>query len=290
MYGFLLRPKWIGFHLLVVVGVIVMVNLGFWQLDRLDQRQEFNAQVIARIDQPTVALDALLAESADPDDLAWRPVAATGTYLVDEQVVVVNRSQNGRAGDNVVTPLRLADGRVLLVNRGFVPFGVEIPDVPAATVNVQGLARTSQERRTGQLSDPAEGQLSQVQRVDLDRLAQQIPGEMVPIYVDLLASEPAELPGLPEPVIRPDLSDGPHLAYAVQWFIFSAAVVVGWVLAVRWSITKRRSGAGAAPASPEAPHPGATEGGEPSLSAATDAPMSADSRPSTGDAPTTAPR
>jgi surfeit locus 1 family protein len=267
MYGFLLRPKWIGFHLLVVAGVIVMINLGFWQLDRLDQRQQFNAQVIARIDQPTVALDALLAESNDPEDLAWRPVAAAGTYLVDEQVVVVNRSQNGRAGDNVVTPLRLTDGRILLVNRGFVPFGVDVPDVPAATVRVQGLARTSQERRTGQLSDPADGQLTQVQRVDIDRLREQLPGDVVPIYVDLLVSDPAEAAGIPEPVIRPDLSDGPHLAYAVQWFIFSAAVVVGWVLAVRWSITKRRA-----------------------VSAGADAPGPVDSLPSSGDAPSAATR
>jgi surfeit locus 1 family protein len=242
MGSFLLRPKWLAFHLLVVAGVVVMINLGFWQLRRLDERQAFNATVEARFDQPVVALDDLLAEAADPadpDDVEWRPVAASGTYLPDETVVVVNRSQNGRAGDNVVTPLLLDDGRILLVNRGFVPLGTEVTPPPAGTVAVEGIARPSEERRTGQLSDPAEGELTELQRIDLDRLAPQLPGEVVPVYVDLLRSAPADDPAL-QPVTRPDLSEGNHLSYAVQWFIFSAAVALGWVLAVRRSIAVRR--------------------------------------------------
>jgi surfeit locus 1 family protein len=133
MYRFLLRPRWIGFHLLVAAGVVLMVNLGFWQLRRLEQRQDFNATVEARFDIPAATLDTVLAEGT-PDEVEWRRVIATGQYLPDEQVIVVNRSQGGRAGQNVVTPMRLDDGRVLVVNRGFVPLGVEI----------EGRARASQ--------------------------------------------------------------------------------------------------------------------------------------------------
>jgi cytochrome oxidase assembly protein ShyY1 len=277
MYGFLLRPRWIGFHLLVVAGVVLMVNLGFWQLRRLDERREFNAAVEARIDQPVVPLDELLAQldaGTDVDDIEWRPVEVRGTYLPEEQVLVVNRSQNGRAGDNVVTPLALDDGRVLVVNRGFVPLAVDVPDAPAGEVTVRGVVRPSQERRRGQLSDPSDGELTEVQRIDLDRLAQQLPGDVVAVYVDLLASDPAEADGVPEPVTRPDLSEGPHLSYAVQWFIFSAAVVVGWVLAVRWSVGKRRAerstGRGAA------------------VTDTAGAPADGDRRPSSDDEPATA--
>jgi surfeit locus 1 family protein len=239
MYGFLVRPRWIGFHLLVAAGVVLMVNLGFWQLRRLDQRRDFNATVEARFDLPATPLDALLAEGT-PDDIEWRRVTASGAYLPDEQVLVVNRSQGGRAGQNVVTPMRLDDGRVLVVNRGFVPLGAEVAAPPPGRVQIEGRARPSQERRTGQLSDPADGDLAEVQRIDLARLERQLPGDVVDVYVDVLVSSPPEPAGAPEPVAAPELGEGPHLSYAVQWFIFSIAVAVGWCLAVRRSISTRR--------------------------------------------------
>lgn len=242
MYGFLLRPLWIGFHLLVVAGIAVMIGFAFWQLDRLSERRTFNDQVESRIDLPHRDLAELLPAGAaiDPGQVEWRTVVANGVYLPEEQFVVVNRSQNGRAGDNVVTPMLLDDGRTLIVNRGFVPLGIDAPEAPAGNVAVRGVIRPSQERRTGQLSDPATGVLAEVQRIDVERLGPQLTGEVIPVYVDLLESSPPEPVGLPEPVIRPDLSDGPHLSYAVQWFIFAAAVALGWVLAVIRSTTKHR--------------------------------------------------
>ena len=240
MYSFLVRPKWIGFHLLVILAIVAMVNLGFWQLRRLDQRQAFNAEVEARYDAPPLPLDEALASVDDLDHIEWQPITASGTYIPDGQILIVNRSQNGRAGDNVVAPMLLDDGRVLLVNRGFVPLAVDIPTAPTGEVEVLGRLRTSQQRRTGQLSDPSEGPLTAAQRVDIDRLAPQLPGEVVPMYIDLIRSTPAEAAGLPEQVTPPDLSEGSHLSYAVQWFLFSGAVAVGWVLAVRHSIGTRR--------------------------------------------------
>jgi len=239
MYRFLLRPKWIGFHVLVAVAIVTMINLGFWQLRRLDQRQEFNAVVEARYDAPPEPIDSVLTPTTDPDDVEWRPVTITGTYRPDETVHIVNRSQSGRAGDNIVVPLELEDGRVLLVNRGFVTLGVDVPDPPTGSVEVTGRLRPSQERRLGQLSDPSDGQLTEAQRVDIPRLAQQIDGDVIEMYVDAFESEPAESAVL-EPVAKPTLGEGPHLSYAVQWFIFSVCVAVGWVLAVRRSVAVRR--------------------------------------------------
>ena len=239
MYRFLLRPKWIGFHVLVVAGIVVLVSLGFWQLRRLDERRDFNARVEARTDLPPAPLDEVLA-SGPPDEIEWRTVTVTGRYLPDEQFVIVNRSQGGRAGENVATPLDLGDGRTLIVNRGFVPLSVDVPPAPAGAVDVVGRVRQSQARRTGQLSDPAEGALTEVQRLDIPRLEGQLPGDVIPVYVDLLASRPAEAPGLPDPVQRPPLGEGPHLAYAVQWFIFAICVAIGWVLAVRRSSRSSR--------------------------------------------------
>ena len=240
MYRFLLRPRWIAFHLLVVVGIIAMINFGFWQLRRLDERQAFNAVVEARYDTAPVPIDELLTPDTDPDDVAWRPVTASGSYLPDDGVLIVNRAQNGRAGVNTVVPLRLDDGRILLVNRGFVPQTSDVPPVPADEVTVTGRLRPSQERRLGQLSDAGDGVLREAQRIDIERLAPQFDGPVVPMYIDLIESVPAETVGLPEPVIAPDLSEGNHLSYAVQWFLFAIAAGVGWVLAVRRSATTNR--------------------------------------------------
>jgi cytochrome oxidase assembly protein ShyY1 len=240
MYRFLLRPRWIGFHLLVVGGIVLMISLGFWQLRRWDQRKEFNAQVTSRIDLAAVPLDELVAAGADPDAVEWRAVEARGTYLPDEQVVVVNRSQGGRAGDMIVTPLELADGRILLVERGFVPLGAAAGPPPDGDVAVLGRLRPSQERRRGGLSDPATGDLTEVQRLDIERLTSQLPGPVVPMYVELVDAVPAPTDGDPEPVAAPELDEGPHLSYAVQWFIFATCVAGGWVLAVRRSIATRR--------------------------------------------------
>jgi cytochrome oxidase assembly protein ShyY1 len=242
MYRFLLRPRWLLFHLACVAAVFLMINLGFWQLRRLDERRDFNARVEARIDQPAQPLDDVLA-AGTPDQLEWRQVTASGQYLPEEQVLIVNRSQTGRAGDIVMTPLLLADDRVLLVERGFAPLGAELAPPPAGTVEIVGRLRPSEERRRGQLSDSESGELQQAQRLDIDRLAAQLPVPAVAMYVELVESQPTEAGAFPEPLPPPELGEGPHLSYAGQWFIFSAGVVVGWVLAIRHSVRTRRAAA-----------------------------------------------
>lgn len=251
MYRFLLSPKWLGFHLLVVGAIVLMVNLGFWQLRRLDDKHERNARIEQRIDQAPVDLSDLVPEPLDaadgaPTDAEWRPITATGVYEPENSVSVLNRSQDGAAGDMVVTPLRLRDGLLLLVERGFVPLGADAADVadaPSGEVTVTGRLRLSQEHRPGQLSDPATGELDAVQRFDIPRLAQQLDGPVVPMYIELTASSPAEATPYPVPVTRPELTNGPHLSYAGQWFIFSLSVAAGWVLAVRRSVGTRRAAA-----------------------------------------------
>jgi cytochrome oxidase assembly protein ShyY1 len=201
--------------------------------------------VIDRADLVASDINSLLFDLKNPNDprleeIEWRQATATGEYVPALQFTVINRSQNGRAGANLVTPLQIEDGRILLINRGFVPLGFDLPEAPSGSVEVRGLLRVSQERRTGQLSDPAEGRLAELQRLDIRRIAAQTPGTLLPMYLQLLTSDPPEIPGFPEPVIRPDLSEGSHLSYAVQWFIFATAVGAGWLLAVRRSILQRK--------------------------------------------------
>lgn len=237
MYRFLFKPKWLAFHLLVVAMVVLMVNLGFWQKHRLEDRRDFNAEVRARSSEPIVPIEDITPDvTADVDapDVQWRTITATGTYLRAEQVLIVNRSQAGATGVNVVTPMALADGRLVLINRGFVPDTAEIPLPAAGEVEVTGRLRATQQRSLGGLTEAA-GELTELFRIDIPRLAEQLPGPVLPVYVDLLAAVPDQGP-LPIPLPDPELGEGSHLSYMFQWWIFSVCVVVGWVLAVRRSI------------------------------------------------------
>jgi cytochrome oxidase assembly protein ShyY1 len=89
------------------------------------------------------------------------------------------------------------------------------------------------------LTDPATGPLTEAQRIDIDRLAPQIGGDVVGVYVDVLDSDPADAPELSR-IAEPELTLGPHLSYAVQWFVFSAFAVVAWFFIVRRSLARAR--------------------------------------------------
>ena len=250
MYRFLFKPKWILFHVLVVAMVVLMVNLGLWQKHRLEDRRDFNAEVSARSVEPVMpidelvtgaidpAIDSAIDSATDPATVQWRTVTATGTYLADEQVLIVNRAQVGITGVNVVTPLELTDGRLVLINRGFIPDTQPVPAPADGEVRVTGRLRETQERTLGGLTE-AEGDLTELFRIDIPRLAEQLPGPVLAVYVDLLSAEPDQ-GQLPIPLPDPELGEGSHLSYMFQWWIFAVCVVVGWVLAVRRSIRQHR--------------------------------------------------
>lgn len=240
MYRFLLRPKWIAFHLLCALTVAGMVWLAFWQIRRLHQHDAFVDEVRRRTAQEIVPLDSLTPKGSTlPAATEWRRVNATGTWIPEPTFEVVNVSQNGRSGHDAVAGLQLADGSVLVVNRGFVAGDAALPPLPSGPVTVTGRLRASQTAGALQGADNGAQRLTQIRRVDLKALAPQFGTRaMQPLFLDQLSSTPSE-PSL-EPVVFPDLNGGPpHLSYAVQWFIFSLSVIAGWVLAVRKSLSAR---------------------------------------------------
>ena len=248
---FLLRPRWLLSHLLVVALVVLMVNLGFWQLRRLDERRALNDLIEGRMDEPVVAIDELVAPGDDDgavEATRFRRVSATGTYDDAATVVVRNRSQDGRAGAWLVTPLTLASGERVGVVRGFVGFAddgtIPRPAAPEGDVTVRGLGL-----------DP--GRLGGTAARDVDGLLAE--DGVLPAFVQAEASTPPDAgPGpdvddadaVAEPsaaadgaglvtVARPELGEGPHLGYAAQWFIFSTIAVVGYAIILRRLVVAR---------------------------------------------------
>lgn len=245
----LLRPKMIGLHLLTAVLVFTMLNLSAWQFRRLDQRKAFNAVVRAHGTADPVAIDSLIG--SDPSDIEWRRVVVKGTFRADAGIVVLNRSQDSTAGVDAVSPLDLTvngERFVVVVNRGFVPLASTIPPAPSGEVEFLGRIRKSQQRRIGGLTDDATGTLTEIQRVDVPRLAAQLktsPDQTVlPFYVDVLeyaASTGIANDGLPARVTDPELSNGPHMSYAIQWILFSGCALAAWFMLTRRALRSQPS-------------------------------------------------
>lgn len=243
-YRFALRPRWILSHLFVLTMIVAMVAAGFWQLDRLDERRERNADIVARSEEPVADVRALgpdedYASVEAAKALEYRTATATGTYLADDEVLAGQPSRGGEPGSWVLTPLRLDDGTIVAVNRGWIPNGGrydELPEqyrAPSGEVTVTGLVRMTERRGSIGRTDPAEGTLSELARLDVERLDAQVDGELLPLYVQLLEQDPAITAEDPQPMDPPELGEGPHLSYALQWFTFTGLTIIVYALILR---------------------------------------------------------
>jgi surfeit locus 1 family protein len=239
MYSFLLKPRWLIATSLVVILAGLFVNLGLWQLRRLDEARQANQLLEARLELPTEDFEVMLqAVGEDLAAIEYHPVTVDGVFDRSGEVLLRSRTLDGVAGFHVVTPLVTEGGDAVLVNRGWVPLEMDQPPVPAAPpdgeVVVEGLVRLSQERPGLGPADPAEGNLALLSRLDIPRIQQQTETELAPVSVDLTSVDPATSGDLPVPVGPPPTDDeGNHLAYAIQWFAFMVVGVVGYVILVR---------------------------------------------------------
>lgn len=252
MYRFAFRGRWLVGHLVVLAVAALFVRLGFWQLDRLDEVRTRNALVESRRMLPTAPLDSLLrpGEPARPS-VFHRRVTVTGAYDAGREVTVRFRSLNGQPGEYLLTPLVEPGGGAVLVNRGWVPSldgaSESHPEAapPSGRIRVTGWILPGEERTGLGAADPATGVLSAINRIDVDRLRRQLPYEIHAAYLQLVTQQPAQPQGLPVPLDEGDLSDGPHLSYAIQWFLFAAIGLVGWPLLIRRSARERAPQVGA---------------------------------------------
>ena len=237
-----MRRLWLRWALLIAfVAVLgaVFVNLGEWQLDRLAQRKERNATTIGNEQKPVQPYQAVFTHLITDAD-QWQRVEARGTFDADHQFVVRYRSNGDADGYEVVTPLRTATGAVL-VDRGFIPLehGARIPSVapapPTGEVTIVGHVRRSEKGRRGATTPVA----NQMRLINSDAIAATLPYPIASGYIGLLTIEP-EQPGGFQPIPLPELSEGPHFWYAVQWFMFTAIAAAGIVVFIRSDLRARR--------------------------------------------------
>lgn len=235
------QRKWILATLLVLAGTALCIRLGIWQLDRLAQRRVFNHQVESM--RAASVLNLNQDQPKDVSKMEWRSVTVEGKYDFDNQVALRNQYNNSQYGYHLITPL-LFDGGAVLVDRGWIPADVESLPSPAdwrtydepGEVKVTGQIRLGETKPAfGGVADklPPKGQKLELwNNTDVTHIASQLPYPVLPIYIQPNMDENDTNPPIPyQPEL--DLSEGPHLGYAFQWFTFATILFVGYPFYLR---------------------------------------------------------
>jgi cytochrome oxidase assembly protein ShyY1 len=229
--------------LVAIAFAIACAFLSQWQFERNEGRAEQIALVETNYDAPAAPLAEVIGEDGELDASdEWRPVVLRGEYLVDDQVLVRNRPHGGTSAFEVLVPFRDVDGRLFVVNRGWVApgAGAEPDAVPAPP---SGQAEVTVRLRSGEpLPQSGRGAPEgQVPTIHLPSIADRLGDEttVTSAYGLLVDEDPAPaqaLGGFDSPTDDP----GPHLSYAIQWILFALMGFIFIVYMIRTEIQAHR--------------------------------------------------
>ena len=225
---FLLTRRWLLFALIVACLCWATWWLGEWQFHRLADRKESNRIIRTNEERSPAPVDTVLARGRAVDaDQEWRIVTATGTYDTNDTVIVRYRTLDGASGIDVVVPLVTGDGSALLVDRGWMASDnqgtspKDVPAPPSGRVTVQGWVRADATGSSTEVDDQSTRAVSSKQIGQALRL---------PVYggfVQLKSEDGKPADGL-QPVEMPELDNGPHFFYGLQWWFFGVLAFVGF--------------------------------------------------------------
>ena len=227
MLALLRTRRWLGFTAVVIGAIVAFGLLSAWQWSRAEQHRQERLALQAAAESeatPFAAID--LGQGITASD-EWRPVVVDGTYLPGAEVVVRKRPLNAQNGFWVMSALETQAGRVVWVNRGWMPTGVDalatpvVPDPPAGTVEVTGYLRAFEEADADRNEGLPAGQVAAPATVLLPEV-----GAVGQAYVQLISSVPEQESLVPLPL--PEVDEGRNISYAVQWLLFAGVAMAGW--------------------------------------------------------------
>lgn len=239
--------RWIITHILFIIVFIALINFGFWQLRRLEQRRGLNAAIKAGLSAPVTELTG---QDIDPEALHRHRVMVTGMFDNEENIAILNRPFEGQAGMRLVTPLQIeGSDQAVLIDQGWIPLDETNQEQRRqydqdGVITIEGIAYQSQPQSERWLvpqdpvPGPGENRRDQWFRIDIDRIEQQLPYPLLPVFVTQSTDENAVFgtPPLREGPI--ELDEGSHLSYALQWFSFAAIAVIVYGVLI-WQEVKK---------------------------------------------------
>lgn len=230
--------RWVGLAVFLVILALVFVNLGEWQLARLDETKQQNQAVASNRDDPVVNHSEVMGAPIT-DVEQWQRVRLNGSYS-GVQYRAKYRNHDG-PGIEVLAIFETTSGDTVLVDRGFIPKqqgmpDTEIlPDVPTGDVEVIGFLRRD-ERANNKAITPNE---FQIRMIDSSAIGTSLGTDLLPGYVSLIESVPGNGDEL-RPIAPPPDSEGNHFSYALQWFAFGAIALIGIVVLIRSDLKDRQ--------------------------------------------------
>jgi cytochrome oxidase assembly protein ShyY1 len=252
-WRFLLSRRWVLFFLAIIVVGYATWWLGEWQFHRLDDRRAKNDVVEANAHEDPVPVDEVLAPGEPvAADEEWTVVTATGVYDADDTVVVRYRTRDGIGGVDAVVPLETAGGTTLLVDRGWLATdnraidASEIPPPPAGEVTVTAWVRADGEGDSTAVDDHS------TRAISSEAIGPALDREVYGGFVELRSEDPDPAEPL-EPAEPPDLSEGPHFFYGLQWWFFGVLALGGFAY-LAWDERRNGPRGDRRRSRPDAPH------------------------------------
>lgn len=239
-WRFLLSTRWVAFLLIVLVLAALTWRLGEWQFDRLAETRHQNALIRQNIDGPAAPVEKVLSPGEPvAQHEEWRRVRARGHYVPENTVIVRYRTHEGHPGVQVVVPLETEQGPTLLVDRGWMPTtnqgGVvslaEVPDPPEGTVTVVGWVRANGSGSATRVTNQS------TRAISSEAISRALGLRTYQGFVELISEKPSGELELTPPS-PPELSEGRHFFYGLQWWFFGVLALTGFV----WMALDERRG------------------------------------------------
>ncbi|MGB3413126.1 MAG: SURF1 family protein [Microbacteriaceae bacterium] len=228
-WSFLVSKQWLGYLGLLVLFCIICVSLGFWQLDRRESILAENARITNNWDTAAIALTELESDYSRFDiENTWQKVSLSGHYLPEEQVLARVRPYLGKPGFEILSPFQLDSGAVVVVNRGWLSKGFEqdYPDVVPAPPEGE-IDLVVRLKATEPFLNSRQAPAGQVASIYVPAILEKMNVEGYSQFYGALVSESRAAPsGILAP--RPQLTEGPHLSYSLQWFVFAGMAIIGF--------------------------------------------------------------
>ena len=234
--------RWLGWLILVIVFSVACVSLSNWQFNRRAEALSKIEQITKNYDAPAVGIDGVATESKFDARNEWRPVKLNGHYLPSNAVLVRNRPLDGNPGFLQLVPFQLMDGRLVAIERGWLPTddkysapkNVPLPSDQDQTV----IARIRPAEPTLDRSAPV-GQLGTINVESLVK-SQHIKDKIFTTIYLRMATESIPAAANPKQLAKPQLDEGNHLSYALQWIMFALMAISALI----WGIKKEREAQG----------------------------------------------